>query len=75
MCTVLLRLTPGGVHPVLLGAVRDEFVERSWDPPARHWDGAAAHLVGGRDLVAGGTWLAVDPAAARRGRAPQRRAP
>ena len=61
MCTVLLRLTPGGAHPVLLGAVRDEFVERSWDPPARHWDGAAANLLGGRDLVAGGTWLAVDP--------------
>ena len=50
MCTVLLRLTPGGGHPVLLGAVRDEFVERSWDPPARHWDGAAANLLGGRDL-------------------------
>lgn len=61
MCTVLLRLTPGGEHPVLLGAIRDEFVERSWDPPARHWEGTAAHLVGGRDHVAGGTWLAVDP--------------
>lgn len=61
MCTVLLRLSPGGEHPVLLGAIRDEFVERSWDPPARHWDGAAARLVGGRDHVAGGTWLAVDP--------------
>jgi hypothetical protein len=61
MCTVLLRLTPGGEHPVLLGAIRDEFVERSWDPPAHHWNGAAAHLLGGRDRLAGGTWLAVDP--------------
>jgi uncharacterized protein with NRDE domain len=61
VCTVLLRLTPNGALPVLLGAVRDEFVERPWDPPARHWNGAAARLIGGRDRLAGGTWLAVDP--------------
>jgi uncharacterized protein with NRDE domain len=61
VCTVLLRLTPGGALPVLLGAVRDEFVERPWDPPARHWNGTAARLIGGRDRLAGGTWLAVDP--------------
>ncbi len=61
MCTVLLRHSPGGDVPLLLGAVRDEFVERPWDPPARHWDGAAAGLIGGRDQQAGGTWLAVDP--------------
>lgn len=62
MCTVLLRLSPGDRWPVLLGAVRDEFVERAWDPPARHWPAGWSHLVGGRDQVAGGTWLAVDPA-------------
>lgn len=61
MCTVLLRVVPGATHPVLLGAIRDEFVERSWEPPARHWAGSAAHLIGGRDQLAGGTWLAVDP--------------
>jgi uncharacterized protein with NRDE domain len=60
MCTVLLRLDPGAQRPILLGAVRDEFVERAWDPPARHWPGGWSHLVGGRDQVAGGTWLAVD---------------
>jgi uncharacterized protein with NRDE domain len=63
MCTVLLRLEPGGRWPVLLGAIRDEFVERSWDPPAHHWDGPFAELIGGRDQRAGGTWLAVDPVA------------
>jgi hypothetical protein len=58
MCTVLLRFAPGRPWPLLLAAVRDEFVERAWDPPGRYWgDG----LVGGRDRVAGGTWLAVDP--------------
>ncbi len=62
MCTVLLRLAPGGRWPVLLGAVRDEFVERAWDGPAAHWPGTHPGLVGGRDQKAGGTWLAVDPA-------------
>lgn len=61
MCTVLLRLTPGGRWPVLLGAIRDEFVERAWDAPAAHWPGTHPGLLGGRDQKAGGTWLAVDP--------------
>lgn len=61
MCTVLLRLRPGGSCPVLLAAVRDEFVDRAWDWPDRHWDGPWAGFVGGRDRTAGGTWLAVDP--------------
>jgi hypothetical protein len=60
VCTLLLRFAPGARWPVLLAAVRDEFTERPWDRPGRHWDGAAARLVGGRDQVAGGTWLAVD---------------
>lgn len=47
---------------MLLGAVRDEFVDRPWEAPAPHWDGPWSGLVGGKDLTAGGTWLAVDPA-------------
>ncbi len=58
MCTVLLRFAPGGPYPLLFGAVRDDFVDRAWDPPATHWGG---RLLGGRDRSAGGTWLAVDP--------------
>ena len=58
MCTVLLRFAPGTAQPLLFGAVRDEFVDRAWDPPATHWGG---RLLGGRDRSAGGTWLAVDP--------------
>jgi hypothetical protein len=61
MCTVLLRFRPGAAWPVLLAAVRDEFVRRAWDPPAYHWSGASAGLIGGRDREALGTWLAVDP--------------
>src|SRR3954451_22476459 len=58
MCTVILRFAPGTSEPLILGAVRDEFAARAWDPPDRHW---GDRLLGGRDRVAGGTWLAVDP--------------
>jgi hypothetical protein len=58
MCTVLLRFDPDAPWPVLLAAVRDEYLARPWEPPAEHWPGR----FGGRDSTAGGTWLAVDPA-------------
>jgi hypothetical protein len=61
MCTVLLRFAPGSAWPLLFAAVRDEFVDRAWDPPGRYW---GDRLVGGRDRTAGGTWLAVDPSGA-----------
>jgi len=61
VCTVLLRFRPGARWPVLLGAVRDEFVDREWDGPAHHWPAPWDGLVGGQDRRAGGTWLAVDP--------------
>jgi len=52
-------LTPGARWPLLLAAVRDEFTERSWDRPAAHW-ADRPRVWGGRDRLAGGTWLAVD---------------
>jgi hypothetical protein len=61
VCTVLLRLDPDASWPLLVGAVRDEFVGRPWRPPAPHWPGTP--YIGGMDLVGGGTWLAVDPGA------------
>jgi transport and Golgi organization protein 2 len=61
MCTVLLRFDPDAAWPVLFAAVRDEFSDRPWDPPAEHWPDRPG-LIGGRDREAGGTWLAVDPA-------------
>lgn len=57
MCTVLLRFQPDAEWPLLVAAVRDEFLERPWDPPAAHWPGSPT-LIGGRDRTAGGTWLA-----------------
>jgi hypothetical protein len=62
MCTAIVSVDPAG--PLLLAGVRDELVDRSWEPPARHWTDHPG-LIGGRDLLAGGTWLAVAPATPR----------
>ena len=58
MCTALLSIEPG--LPVLLVGVRDELMDRAWEPPGPHWP-ETPDLIGGRDLQAGGTWLAVSP--------------
>ncbi|MFF5205470.1 NRDE family protein [Streptosporangium sp. NPDC000396] len=63
MCTVVVSLDPSAKIPLILIGVRDEFVDRPWIPPGEHWPG----LLGGQDLQAGGTWLAVDPEAKRIG--------
>lgn len=66
MCTAIISVDPSSRVPVLVIGVRDEFLARDWVPPGRHWPDRPG-LVGGRDLRAGGTWLAVDPAAPRVG--------
>lgn len=53
MCTILLRIDADGV--VRLAANRDEFRTRLAEPPDLLVQGA----FGGRDLLGGGTWLAV----------------
>jgi uncharacterized protein with NRDE domain len=64
MCTVIVGYDPGAGAPLFLAGVRDELTDRAWLPPARHWPGRPG-LIGGRDELAGGTWLALDPAAPR----------
>jgi uncharacterized protein with NRDE domain len=59
VCTVLLRFDPAATWPLLVAAVRDEFMGRPWDGPGRYWPELPT-LIGGRDRVAGGTWMAVD---------------
>jgi Transport and Golgi organisation 2 len=61
MCTAIVSVGPDGL---LLAGVRDELADRAWEPPGRHWPDHPG-LIGGRDLQAGGTWLAVAPAAQR----------
>src|SRR5271165_3211596 len=58
MCTAILSLEPG--RPVLLAGVRDELTDRAWEAPGQFWPQYPG-LIGGRDLLAGGTWLAVSP--------------
>jgi Transport and Golgi organisation 2 len=58
MCTAVLSIEAG--LPVLLAGVRDELTDRPWTPPGAHW-ARDPDLVGGQDLQAGGTWLAVAP--------------
>jgi uncharacterized protein with NRDE domain len=62
MCTAILDLAPGA--PLLLAGIRDELIDRAWQPPGRYWPDHPG-LTGGRDLQAGGTWLAVSPQARR----------
>lgn len=51
---------------MLLAGVRDEFHDRPWVGPGRYWP-SYPRLIGGQDLLAGGTWLAVDPQVPRVG--------
>ncbi len=62
VCTAILSIEPGA--PVLLAGIRDEFFDRAWLPPGPHWPDHRG-LIGGRDLLAGGTWLALAPAERR----------
>ncbi|MGP3932767.1 NRDE family protein [Nonomuraea sp. KM88] len=60
MCTLIVRTG----RPLTLMGVRDEFTDRPWEGPGEHWPEYPG-VIGGRDLKAGGTWLAVSPAARR----------
>ena len=59
MCIVFLDVDPRREWPIVAAAVRDEFADRPWSPPAAHWPELPG-VVGPRDDTAGGTWLAVD---------------
>jgi len=61
MCTLIAlhRCVPG--HPIVIGANRDEFLDRPAAPPALRI-GARGPIVAPLDRRAGGTWLGVNPA-------------
>jgi hypothetical protein len=61
MCTVVILRRPGEPWPVVIGANRDERLDRPWDPPAAWWPDRPG-VVGGRDRNAGGTWMAANAA-------------
>jgi hypothetical protein len=62
MGAVIVSLEPSSPM-MLLVFIRDEAPRRPWLPPARHWP--EEPLIGGKDELAGGTWLAVHPAIPR----------
>jgi uncharacterized protein with NRDE domain len=57
VCTILLAWKSHPGTPVVLAANRDELIARPSAPPGILR--SSPLIVGGRDLVAGGTWLAV----------------
>ena len=57
MCTLIIGNQVLGPGTVLLGANRDEDPDRPSDPPRLLHE--SPRVVGGRDRVAGGTWLAI----------------
>ncbi|MFZ0324831.1 MAG: NRDE family protein [Actinomycetes bacterium] len=59
MCTIVFAWSWRPGVSLVLAANRDEGVDRPSDPPALLRQ--TPPLWGGRDLLAGGTWLAVDP--------------
>ncbi|MCW8861694.1 MAG: NRDE family protein, partial [Rhodospirillales bacterium] len=59
MCTVVILRRATHPWPILIAANRDEMIDRPWDPPARHWSDRE-DVIGGRDRLAGGTWLAMN---------------
>ncbi len=60
MCLILFAYRTFPTRPLVVAANRDEFYARP-SSGARYWDDSP-HIFGGRDLVAGGTWLAVSTA-------------
>jgi uncharacterized protein with NRDE domain len=59
MCTLVILRRPEHDWPVVIGANRDEMIDRPAEPPGRHWPDRA-EIVAGLDLLAGGSWLGVN---------------
>jgi hypothetical protein len=59
MCTLAILRRPEHEWPLVIGANRDEMIDRAAEPPGRHWPDRP-EVVAGRDLLAGGTWLGLN---------------
>src|SRR5271169_313534 len=59
MCTVVILRRRDHRWPVLIGANRDEMIDRPWKAPARHWSDRP-EVVAGLDILAGGSWLGIN---------------
>ena len=59
MCTLVIFRRPRHRWPVLIGANRDEMVDRPSKPPGRHWSDRP-EVIAGLDMLAGGSWLGIN---------------
>jgi uncharacterized protein with NRDE domain len=59
MCTLVILRRPEHDWPVIIGANRDEMIDRPAKPPARHWPDRP-EVVAGLDLLAGGSWFGLN---------------
>jgi uncharacterized protein with NRDE domain len=59
MCTTIIAYQPQKEWSVIIGANRDETLDRQWESPGRHWLDRP-QIIGGLDLQSLGTWLAVN---------------
>lgn len=59
MCTLVILRRPWHPWPLVLGANRDEMIDRPWAPPGRHWPDRP-EVVAGLDRTAGGSWLGLN---------------
>jgi len=59
MCTLAILRRPEHDWPLVIGANRDEMVDRPALPPGRHWPDRP-EIVAGQDLLAGGSWLGIN---------------
>ncbi len=59
MCTLVILRRPEHRWPVLIGANRDEMIDRPSQPPGRHWPDRP-EVVAGLDILAGGSWLGIN---------------
>ena len=59
MCTLVILRRPEHDWPVIIGANRDEMMDRSWQAPGRHWPDRE-DVIAGKDDLAGGTWLGMN---------------
>ncbi|MBM09038.1 MAG: hypothetical protein CMF69_05600 [Magnetovibrio sp.] len=59
MCTIIILRRTHHDWPLIIAANRDEMKNRPFLAPARHWP-ERSHVVAGKDIEAGGTWLALN---------------
>src|ERR1700747_1544316 len=59
MCSLVILRRPEHAWPVVIGANRDEMIDRPAKPPGRHWPDRA-EVGAGLDRLAGGSWLGVN---------------